>query len=474
METLPAATEPHSERISGLIERVTFFNEDSGFCVLRVKAAGHRDLVTVVGSSPSVCAGEWLTAEGTWVRDKEHGLQLKATVLRTVPPTTTEGIERYLGSGMVKGIGPIFAKRMVERFGADILAVIEHRSGELEMVDGIGPKRRLTIKQAWEQGKRVREIMLFLHGHGVSTSKAVRIYKTYGDQAIERVRSNPYVLAKDIYGIGFKTADQIAQNVGIPKDSLSRASAGIDHVLLEATTEGHCALPVVQLKASAVKLLEVGEGTVEQALSQMITSGSLVHGNDPGRVPDLPAPPQESGRGDRVEDQNHGRCGTSLPAHQLRKGCDVVRGKNGQTLSPEPARGSADGPRQPGRDHHGWSWCGKDDACEFDPDHSPRQGRQVPALRTHRQGGEAAVGGDGYGGEDDPPPLGSGASHGPVRPQRVQSAGLRCAGHGRDLHGGRRSDALRFESGAAAGVADSGGRRGPACPPWVRATFCAI
>ena len=140
VEALPAATEPHSDRISGLIERVTFFNEDSGFCVLRVKATGHRDLVTVVGSSPTVCAGEWLTAEGTWVRDKEHGLQLKATVLRTVPPTTTEGIERYLGSGMVKGIGPIFAKRMVGRFGADILAVIEHRSGELETVEGIGPK----------------------------------------------------------------------------------------------------------------------------------------------------------------------------------------------------------------------------------------------------------------------------------------------------------------------------------------------
>ena len=119
MEKSPAATEIHAERISGLIERVTFFNEESGFCVLRVKAPGHRDLVTVVGSSPSVSAGEWLTAEGTWVRDKEHGLQLKATVLRTVPPTTTEGIERYLGSGMVKGIGPIFAKRMVERFGAE-------------------------------------------------------------------------------------------------------------------------------------------------------------------------------------------------------------------------------------------------------------------------------------------------------------------------------------------------------------------
>jgi exodeoxyribonuclease V alpha subunit len=276
VETLPAVTGPQSESISGLIERVTFFNEDSGFCVLRVRVSGHRDLVTVVGSSSSVCAGEWLTAEGTWVRDPEHGLQLKATVLRTVTPTTREGIERYLGSGMVKGIGPIFAKRMVERFGTDILSVIEGSSGELEMVQGIGPTRRRRIKQAWEAGKQIREIMLFLHGHEVSTSKAVRIYKTYGDQAIGKVKNNPYVLAKDIYGIGFKTADQIAQNVGIPKDSLSRASAGIDHVLLEATTEGHCALPAVELTASAVKLLEVGEGTVEQALSQMITGGSLL------------------------------------------------------------------------------------------------------------------------------------------------------------------------------------------------------
>src|SRR5215471_6149021 len=183
---------------------------------------------------------------------------------------------RYLGSGMVKGIGPVFAKRMVDRFGTEILSIIEDRSEQLETVEGIGPKRRLRIKQAWQEGKQVREIMLFLHGHGVSTSKAVRIYKTYGDQAISKVKNNPYVLAKDIYGIGFKTADQIAHNLGIPKDSLSRASAGIDHVLLDANTEGHCALPVAQLAASATKLLEVSQGTVEQALSQMITSGALL------------------------------------------------------------------------------------------------------------------------------------------------------------------------------------------------------
>ncbi len=260
-----------------MVERVTFFNEESGFCVLRVKAPGHRDLVTVVGSLPSVSAGEWIAAEGTWVRDREYGLQLKAATLRAVPPTTPEGIEKYLGSGMVKGIGPIFAKRLVGKFGGEVLAVIEERWADLEQVEGIGPKRRQRIVQAWAQGKRIREIMLFLHGHGVSTSRAVRIYKTYGDQAIERVSTNPYVLAKDIYGIGFKTADQIAQNVGIPKNSLNRACAGIDHVLLEATSDGHCALPVEKLQVAAVKLLEIDEGTVESALSQMLTSGALVH-----------------------------------------------------------------------------------------------------------------------------------------------------------------------------------------------------
>jgi exodeoxyribonuclease V alpha subunit len=276
MAVAPTNPPQPADKISGLIDRVTYFNEETGFAVLKVNASGHRDLLTVIGSLPSVSAGEWLTAEGAWVQDREHGLQLKATVLKTVPPNTAEGIQKYLGSGMVKGIGPVFAKRMVERFGTNVLSVIEHRSGELETVEGIGPKRRLQIKQAWEEGKQVREIMLFLHGHGVSTSKAVRIYKTYGDEAIGKVKNNPYMLAKDIYGIGFKTADQIAQNVGIPKDSLPRARAGIDHVLLEATTQGHCALPVVQLTAAAVKLLEVGESTVEQALSQMITSGSLL------------------------------------------------------------------------------------------------------------------------------------------------------------------------------------------------------
>src|SRR6201984_1219632 len=267
---------PSTEQISGLIERVTFHSDESGFCVLRVKAKGQRDDVTVVGSLPSVTAGEWLVADGWWVREKDHGLQFKAPSLKTVPPTTAEGIERYLGSGLVKGIGPILAKKLVRRFGGEGPRVTENPPADLQSVDGIGPKRRERIAHAWQEAKQVREIMLFLHSHGVSTSRAVRIFKTYGEQAIEKVRSNPYMLAKDIYGIGFATADQIAQKVGIPKDSINRARAGIDHVLLEATSDGHCALPLEKLKLAAVKLLEAQKATVEQALSQMLTSGSLL------------------------------------------------------------------------------------------------------------------------------------------------------------------------------------------------------
>ena len=267
---------PATEEVSGLIERVIFHNQDSGFCVLQVKTPGRRDQTTVIGSMPSVTAGEWLVAEGGWVRDKEHGLQFKASMTKTIPPTTAAGIERYLSSGLVRGIGPVLARKLVGRFGADVLVVIENRPAELQSVDGIGPKRRERIARAWQEAQQVREIMLFLHSHGVSTSRALRIFKTYGEQAIEKVRENPYMLAKDIYGIGFRTADQIAQKVGIPKDSINRARAGLAHVLEEATSDGHCALPLDTLKLAAAKLLEVPDAIVEQALSQMLTSGWLL------------------------------------------------------------------------------------------------------------------------------------------------------------------------------------------------------
>jgi exodeoxyribonuclease V alpha subunit len=264
------------ESLSGLIERVTYSNEDSGFSVLKVKAKGHRDLVTVVGSLPSVSAGEWLNAQGRWVQDREFGLQFRAEMLTSTPPTTKEGIEKYLGSGMVKGIGPVYAKKLVDKFGEGVFDVIEKESARLEDVDGIGPKRRKRIKEAWEEQKVIRDIMLFLHSNGVSTSRAVRIYKTYGEDAIEKVRSDPYRLAKDIHGIGFKTADQIAQKMGVPVDSLIRACAGLSHVLIEATGDGHCALPVELLKDEAGKLLLVEDKIVTEALERTLASNDLV------------------------------------------------------------------------------------------------------------------------------------------------------------------------------------------------------
>jgi exodeoxyribonuclease V alpha subunit len=197
-------------------------------------------------------------------------------MLKSTAPTTREGIEKYLGSGMVKGIGPVYAKKLVEKFGEQIFDIIEQESARLEDVDGIGPKRRQRIKDAWAEQKVIRSIMVFLHSNGVSTSRAVRIYKTYGEGAIEKVQADPYVLAKDIHGIGFKTADLIAQKIGIPHDSVLRACAGLSHVLLEATGQGHCALPVELLREEAGQLLLVKEEIVNAALEKTLAGGDLV------------------------------------------------------------------------------------------------------------------------------------------------------------------------------------------------------
>jgi exodeoxyribonuclease V alpha subunit len=264
------------ENLSGLIERVTFFNEENGFAVLRVKAKGHRDEVTVVGSLPAANAGEWVTAEGRWVRDRDFGLQFRAELLNSAAPTTNEGIQKYLGGGMVKGIGPIYARKLVHKFGQKIFDIIDNYSVRLEEVEGIGPQRRRRIKEAWAEQKVIRDIMVFLHSQGVSTSRAVRIYKTYGENAVERVRADPYTLARDIHGIGFATADRIAQRIGIPHDSILRACAGLDHVLLEATGDGHCALPLDLLKEEAGKLLGVEEKIVVAALERTLASQQLV------------------------------------------------------------------------------------------------------------------------------------------------------------------------------------------------------
>jgi exodeoxyribonuclease V alpha subunit len=204
-----------AEQLSGVVERVTFHNPDTGFAVLRVQARGRRGLVAVVGTVPSVTAGEYVEATGAWVQDRDHGEQFKADEMRCTPPQTLEGVEKYLGSGLVKGIGPHLAHKIVEVFGERTLAVIDESPSFLKEVKGIGPRRIQRIREGWQQHKAVRAIMVFLQSHGVGTARAVRIYKTYGDQAVDVVRGNPYRLATDIWGVGFKTADDLARRLGV-------------------------------------------------------------------------------------------------------------------------------------------------------------------------------------------------------------------------------------------------------------------
>jgi len=258
------ATAEPTEVLAGSIERVTFHNPGNGFCVLRVKARGHRELVTVVGHAAEISAGEWITVSGVWVNDREHGQQFKASFLRSSPPTTAEGIEKYLGSGMIRGIGPIYACKLVEAFGAEVFEVIEQAPERLREVPGIGKVRAGRIAQAWADQKVVREIMVFLHSHGVGTARAVRIFKTYGNDAVQVMAENPYRLARDIRGIGFRTADAIAARLGIEPTATIRLRAGINYALLEASGEGHCGLPAAELLKLAGELLAVERPGAEQ------------------------------------------------------------------------------------------------------------------------------------------------------------------------------------------------------------------
>lgn len=264
------------EHLDGLVERVTFHNAESGFCVLRLQVKGERELVTLVGHAPAVTPGEYASASGRWVTDREHGRQFKAVFVKVSPPTTLIGIERYLGSGMVKGIGPVYAARLVSAFGAAVFETIERTPARLREIPGIGAVRARKITSGWADQKVIREIMVFLHGHGVSTLRAVRIFKTYGIDAVAIVAKNPYQLARDIRGIGFLSADTIAQKVGIAKDSPLRARAGISYALAEASGEGHCGLPRAQLVELATRLLEIPIPIIEAAIDAELADELLI------------------------------------------------------------------------------------------------------------------------------------------------------------------------------------------------------
>ncbi|MCX5198296.1 ATP-dependent RecD-like DNA helicase [Streptomyces sp. NBC_00249] len=256
--------------VEGVLERITYANEESGYTVARVDTGrGAGDLLTVVGSLLGAQPGESLRMEGRWGSHPQYGKQFSVDNYTTVLPATIQGIRRYLGSGLIKGIGPKIADRIVEHFGTDTLDVIETEPKRLVEVPGLGPKRTRLIGAAWEEQKAIKEVMVFLQGVGVSTSIAVRIYKKYGDASISVVRNQPYRLAADVWGIGFLTADRIAQAVGIPHDSPERVKAGLQYALSQSTDQGHCFLPEERLIADGVKLLQVDTGLVIECLAEL-------------------------------------------------------------------------------------------------------------------------------------------------------------------------------------------------------------
>jgi exodeoxyribonuclease V alpha subunit len=277
--TLPSP--PTTEHMQGVVERVTYHAEDSGYTVARLKVLGIRDLVTIVGRFPDIHAGQTLRLTGYWREHPKFGQQFQILHAQETKPATLTGLEKYLGSGLIKGIGPTTAKRIVAHFGLETLAIIEEQSERLIEVPGIAQKRVEMIKSAWATQKAIKEVMVFLQGHSVSTTYAVKIFKQYGDQAISIVSKNPYQLATDIYGIGFITADTIARNLGIAPDSSFRYQAGIAHLLSVAAEEGHCFLPHDELVDRVAKSLSLPEHPVKperitELIGQMAEAKQLV------------------------------------------------------------------------------------------------------------------------------------------------------------------------------------------------------
>jgi len=271
-----AARHGSDESVAGTIERVTFHEPDNGFCVLQVRVPERRERVTVVGRTPTVAVGEGLRAEGRFERDPKHGLQFKAKEIQLSPPATREGIERYLASGAVPGVGPELARRLVEAFGERVFDVIERAPAQLQEIEGIGAKRARSLSDSFRTRHEVRDLMLFLHSHGIGAARAARIHRRYGAGAIQLIRDDPYRLARDIRGIGFASADALARRLGIEAGAAIRLRAGIHQTLDQATRAGHCALPREMLLEEAAQLLERSTGELVGVLREEVATERLV------------------------------------------------------------------------------------------------------------------------------------------------------------------------------------------------------
>jgi exodeoxyribonuclease V alpha subunit len=263
------------ETLEGSVERITYVNEETGYSVIRIAVKGQRELATAVGNLASANVGESLRLTGFWTTHSQYGRQFKVLGYETVLPATVEGIRRSLGSGLIKGVGPVTARRIVDYLGLDTLEVIEQQPKRLLEVPGVGPKRVAMIARAWEEQRQIKEVMLFLQSHNVSTTLGVKIYKAYGDDSVKVVRENPYRLARDIYGIGFITADKIARNMGLSLDAPQRVQAGISYVLSQLADEGHVFAPQEELIAKSVEILDVSAEMVADGIDALATQGEV-------------------------------------------------------------------------------------------------------------------------------------------------------------------------------------------------------
>ena len=270
-----SATLPDPIEVEGTVHSIVFHNEENGYTIMQVETENEGRL-TVLGSIPAVVEGEEIKAFGHWRKDQKFGRQFEANTIRAVAPETPDGIERFLASGLIDGVGKAYAKRIVEKFGTDTFRVIEEESQRLQEIPGIGKGKRLTIKNSWKRQKSVRDIMIFLHEYGLSTARAVRLYKTYGEETVGILRSDPYRLAREIAGVGFKTADEIAQKMGQAVDSPKRLEAGIQYVFEQAEQQGHCALPRRELIERSVETLGSPVEAVEVIIDRLILETRLI------------------------------------------------------------------------------------------------------------------------------------------------------------------------------------------------------
>lgn len=269
------------ETLEGLVDRVFFTNPVNGYCVFRFNVNNEAKFISVVANQ-IVKPNDRITIEGEWVRNEKYGRQFQATTIEVTKPKTAAGIEKYLASGILKGVGEATAKRIVEAFGEDVFKVIEEHPERLKEVKGLGKQRIGEILSKMTAEKTVRDIMVFLHSNGVTTSKARKIFDTYGSKAVHVLKKNPYILCDDVYGIGFITADEIAGKLGVEQNSLMRAQAGVNYVLREACeSDGHCFLPRSELIKEAHDLLDIDNAIVEDAISEEVLAGNLVEANIP-------------------------------------------------------------------------------------------------------------------------------------------------------------------------------------------------